>query len=991
MRTFRRRLSFILLVVTLFSLFPRAEVSAMARPRVQSRTEAHLVPLGAAPVPTRPTAAVSATAPAAVPLASPTALKRVLFYGPTSSGGVATSFSWLTPTILNEEQWGEQTESYFRQFDAIVISNYDSATQGCHETTTVLAAALETKQKWSSVVSGNIVVTSSDLEFHALHSINPQNQGLALQLLNQSLKFAAAGSSAGPGLYIDYSCYVPDTTAVPVNLLSHFGTFMAFWSERDTVHRRQNHPILENLTDANLSTWWWSAHAAFSQYPSTFTALAYADPIAGTADPEVGQPSAAISPHILVRGNERDPIAPLPDDYGVGDCDCLKSGDPTPLYGDPVDPRTLSYVRTATDLTVPSVGPPLTFTRTYVSLFADPTKYPVGSLGPGWRHIYEEQLTLAGTVGGEPNTIIFEDALGSRLRFMTTGTTTETGPGGVTRTVYPATRGIYAKLTKDAGSTQYVLTDRAGAIQIFNATGKLVERRDPQGRRQTLTYFNTPGQFQHGQLQEVKDVLTARTLTFTYQQGTLPNGQLAPVRLLTVRNQLNQGVGFGYAAQGGVQTPLSRVDANGVITRYGYTDLSSGALTNLMSEVYQGAFTLDADVSNIYVNGRISMQADARGMLTTYAQTATADQTITTITTSNDTGSEVYDTFQYVYRADGTLALIMQDTLPQAQIAVDEKTLVPTQLFDANGAMTAMTINPVGQPTKIVDANGATTAITYNSQNLPTIIVGSDGVTTEITYDTATNRKPMTVVRKATANPVDALTTTYTYTPYVAPDPRADQVETVRGPDNVVTKYTYDSLGQVTDVTTGFGTPGLATTVHTVYDVLGRPTHVTEAYGTPLATTTLTVYNPNHQVTKVTRNYQGTGQYTAQYPDRNVWTEYGYDSLARPIWTKAVDGHYSSYTAYTSQGAIAWTMQNPVNSSGVPTLPTGTSPPAFSPARPDANVATLYQYNQQGLVTLSTQTPPASSAARPRLRPASSTMASTVPSRRRSTIAPTKA
>jgi hypothetical protein len=85
--------------------------------------------------------------------------------------------------------------------------------------------------------------------------------------------------------------------------------------------------------------------------------------------------------------------------------------------GQPINTSTGNYNYGTTDLSIPSVGQPLHFERTYNSMQITGTAVYSRPLGYGWTHNYEFNLTFPGDPGGEPGTVILKAPHGSRLRF----------------------------------------------------------------------------------------------------------------------------------------------------------------------------------------------------------------------------------------------------------------------------------------------------------------------------------------------------------------------------------------------------------------------------------------------------------------------------------------------------------------------------------------------------------------------------------------------
>lgn len=227
--------------------------------------------------------------------------------------------------------------------------------------------------------------------------------------------------------------------------------------------------------------------------------------------------AVGLTDHVLALDNitiylDGKPIR-FPPDQLLGKCRCDEGSHPQHIVGDPVNTATGSYYLQATHLTAPSGGPPLTFERSYTSFFADPARYPTTPLGPGWRHPFAESLVTSSTNGlnvsdSAANTIIYEAATGNRLRFYIDS-----------QGVPHAAPGVRATLDKrvDPHYQQpiYVLRSSEQWLKIFDLNGRLLERRDPTGRRQTFSYY-TSGQIEYGQLEQVTDLTSGHALRFTY-------------------------------------------------------------------------------------------------------------------------------------------------------------------------------------------------------------------------------------------------------------------------------------------------------------------------------------------------------------------------------------------------------------------------------------------------------------------------------------------
>ncbi|MFI8522751.1 LamG-like jellyroll fold domain-containing protein [Streptomyces sp. NPDC085481] len=153
--------------------------------------------------------------------------------------------------------------------------------------------------------------------------------------------------------------------------------------------------------------------------------------------------------------------------------------------------RAGNFVTAATDASLPTVGPELAVTRTYNSL--DPRQK--NAFGAGWATRWDMRATPEGTGG-----VVITLATGAQVRF-----------GKNADGSYAAPSGSVGKLKAETGGG-WTLRDGSGALYTFSAAGLLTKIADGHGRVQELTYTD-------GVLTRAKDVLSGRTLTFTWSNG----------------------------------------------------------------------------------------------------------------------------------------------------------------------------------------------------------------------------------------------------------------------------------------------------------------------------------------------------------------------------------------------------------------------------------------------------------------------------------------
>lgn len=507
----------------------------------------------------------------------------------------------------------------------------------------------------------------------------------------------------------------------------------------------------------------------------------------------------------------RELLLPIAPDSMLGACSCDIAGLTPWYFADPVNTFTGAFVLPTTDMVVPSSGPALVVDRVYGSPYADTTRYPVTSLGPGWRAGFQETLTLPHVVGGEPNTIIYEETSGSRLRFFQTGALT-----------YTTAPGVHATLT--VSGTDYVVTTLNQEQRIFGDRGHLLEARDAQGRRQVQRYESNPAAFDYRYRKEIEDLDSGRTLVLSYTQVA---GQ---VRLAQITGPLSYTVQYGYTSGGYLETVT---DPQGRVTTYGYSATTPKYLTHIWNP---GNEPGTPQVVNTYTAGRVSQQVEASGRTITYAYalpSATEPDYITTMTVTTPGQSEE-DVIQHHYWPSGMPRMAVQNGQFVTYQEKDAK-LNPAAMIDGNVNPTDIATTAVGRPLTITNALGNAVQLAYNGSNYPTSLTAMDGQETSVTYD-ASHQMTETVQLATTGQ---QLRTQATYT--------ADQqLETVTGPDGIVTHYRYDGAGNVDRVVHGYGSTSPLTTTYG-YDALGRVVTVTSGAGTALETTTKTDYRSDNQ------------------------------------------------------------------------------------------------------------------------------------------------
>ncbi|MGN9779839.1 RHS repeat-associated core domain-containing protein [Nonomuraea sp. ZG12] len=160
--------------------------------------------------------------------------------------------------------------------------------------------------------------------------------------------------------------------------------------------------------------------------------------------------------------------------------------------GHEFDQQSGNFTTTFTDLTVATVGPPLSVTRTYNSL--DPRTD--GMFGAGWSTRWD--MRVVKEVRGASTSALVTYPDGRQVRFRANGDGSFQPPPG-----------MYATLAEESGGV-WRLMDKAATNYRFDAQGRLTEIVDQRGRGQELTYGSG------GKLSTVSGV-GGRSVTFTWQ------------------------------------------------------------------------------------------------------------------------------------------------------------------------------------------------------------------------------------------------------------------------------------------------------------------------------------------------------------------------------------------------------------------------------------------------------------------------------------------
>ncbi|MEU8847205.1 LamG-like jellyroll fold domain-containing protein [Streptomyces sp. NPDC048564] len=209
--------------------------------------------------------------------------------------------------------------------------------------------------------------------------------------------------------------------------------------------------------------------------------------------------------------------------------------------GKEIGTREGNYVTAATDAAITTVGPELAVTRTYNSL--DPRRD--NAFGSGWTTRWDMSVREE----PETSTALVTLAGGSQTRFGRNADGSYSGPPG----------GPYVLTRQDSGWT---LRERSGTKYAFLEGGSLASVTDGAGRVQKLTREFEDG----GELRKVTDVMSGRSLSFTWSGGHVRTVTTSAVDAST------PGLTWTYTYTGDRLSTVCPPTSTTKCTRYEYGD-----------------------------------------------------------------------------------------------------------------------------------------------------------------------------------------------------------------------------------------------------------------------------------------------------------------------------------------------------------------------------------------------------------------------------------
>jgi len=568
---------------------------------------------------------------------------------------------------------------------------------------------------------------------------------------------------------------------------------------------------------------------------------------------------------------------------------------PCGTIAEPVNTAIGNYVNTTTDATLPGIGVPFAFTRTYNS--PDATS---GPLGPGWTHALNASLTVLSSSNVQVRT---EDGQQELFLLMPDAT-------------YAPAPGVRDALVK-VGST-YTLTRHDQVVYAFDSTGRETSIKDRNNKGLTLAYSG-------GVLTSITDSV-GRVITLTYTSGlltglSLPDGRSVSYgytsgRLTSVTDMRNGVTSYTYDSGGRLATI---VDQNNHTVVQNVYDTSSGRVIQQTDGLGRiSTFTWDANTQtstftdargkvwkDIYSSNVLIKRIDPLNDTTTYGY----DMGLNTATVTDPRGNATsfsHDARGNLLTRKAPAPLSYQESWAynsrnDPTSYTDGRGNTTTYGYDGAGNLTSMTRSGniltqygrdpggTGLLTSITDPNNRTTTLGYDSSGNLTSITDPLGNKTTMGYDSSGRMTSKVEARGNVqgGNPAD-YTWSYTYD-------AADHVLTQTDPLGNLTTWVYDPAGNLTGPTdanshaTSYG-----------YDADNRLTSVTA---------------PDNTVTSY--SYDFVGNLASRTDANGHITSYGYDdanrltSVTSPInqvWSYGYDGN-GNVTAKTlpSAGTVTYT------------------------------------------------------------------------------------
>jgi RHS repeat-associated protein len=636
---------------------------------------------------------------------------------------------------------------------------------------------------------------------------------------------------------------------------------------------------------------------------------------------------------------------PIPPDmtFSKGECPICGNAEKQNYIGDPINTYTGNFNYETTDLSIPTLGQPLRFERSYNSLstVTDTVVYS-RPLGYGWTHNYDINLTFEDDPYGEADTVILKAPHGSRMRFTEVSTGTyEPFPGVWASLERQGSTAPYTYVITAANQTAYtfgLLTDTV-AVEPVTATPVLSLTLTP--------HYNVAAA--PGTVLTVTHILTnTGSTTDTYDLTAASAGDWVSVSPLTATLAVNEAVtvtasitapesyGRDTVVTANITatsqtTPtltatvvetltlrgyrlLSSRDPQGNETQFSYN--SSGYLGQVSDPTGQRTLDFDYDgqgrliTVTDHTSRTVSYGYDGNDNLVTVNDTRGFTWTYTYTSTELSSGSADHLLYEVIDPEDTVLertSYTVVDDQPKATLQED------------GAGRTVAQIDYLGGGQRQIIENGRVYTDTYNGSNL--LIAQTDALGRDMDYDldgsfnrtgTTDIRGQNTDYRRTPLGLTQAITNALNETTEFEFDDH-NNLETVTEDDSTETGFVYDAANNLRQIGTVSGT------IFYDYNAFGQVISMTNRrdqmtrFGYDQIGNLEIITNTLNQTTTLT--YDALGRVETATNARGLVTRYEYD-----------DGDHLRFSTENEQAGPC-----PAN---------------------ECNLTTEYQYDDAGRLTL---------------------------------------